>query len=114
MTKWISFLFVLLFAQSSFANENWRLTEFSDFVRIHESTSDASYFIKKANIQSIVVKSEHQNWIVFITTNEIGGLQNQVNNSNRVYRYKFLTQSRADSFATQLIELSTPKKEGPF
>lgn len=111
MTKRIlPVLIALILTQNVFANDIIRLSEHHDFIRIHETQSDDSDFIKKSSIQSIVIRKRDNDWHVLVTTLEIGNLDRGDPNSNRVYRYKFLTQSRAENFATQLIETATEKE----
>ena len=112
MTKRIlPILIALLLAQSALANDIIRLSEHHDFIRIHETQSDDSDFIRKSNIESIVIRKRDNDWHVLITTSEIGSFDRGDPNSSRIYSYKLLTQSKAEDFATQLIEASTEKEE---
>ena len=105
----LTILSLLLLAQTGLANDIIRLSEHNDFIRIHETQSDDFDFIRKSNIQSIVIRKRDNDWHVLITTSEIGSFDRGNPNSNRIYSYKLLTQSKAKHFATRLIEMSTEK-----
>jgi len=106
----IATAFIIASISVSFANDIVRLSKQQGFVRIHETVSDESIIIKRENIESIIVRRDAQDWRVYITTTEIGSIIGG-GPSNRVYRYEFLTQSKAEDFARKILEILQEDEE---
>jgi|GEM_PF-3357105 len=106
----IATAFIIASISVSFANDIVRLSKQHNFVRIHETVSDESIIIKRENIESIVVRRDDQDWRVYITTTEIGPIFGG-GASNRIYRYEFLTQSKAEDFARKILEILKEDEE---